>query len=166
MQPKFSLEVLKACKERGIHTAMETCGYVKWAVLDEVLKYLDLVYIDIKHMLPLEHEKLTGKKNKLILENCSKITTSYPDVQLILRMPVVPGCNDSDKNVVNTAEFARQLKGLLRLELLPYHKFGVHMYETLLRNYPLVGVEPPSEARMRDLVELAKSCGIRVQIGG
>jgi len=166
MQPKFSLEVLKACKERGIHTAMETCGYVKWAVLDEVLKYLDLVYIDIKHMLPLEHEKLTGKKNKLILENCSKITTSYPDVQLILRMPVVPGCNDSDENVVNTAEFARQLKGLLRLELLPYHKFGVHMYETLLRNYPLVGVEPPSEARMRDLVELAKSCGIRVQIGG
>ena len=79
---------------------------------------------------------------------------------------MVPGCNDSDENVVNTAEFARQLKGLLRLELLPYHKFGVHMYETLLRNYPLVGVEPPSEARMRDLVELAKSCGIRVQIGG
>jgi len=166
MQPKFSLEILKECKERGIHTTMETCGYVEWDILDEMLKYLDLVYFDIKHMFSVEHEKLTAKRNKLILENCRKIIASYPDVQLILRMPVIPGCNDSDGDIVNTAKFARQLKRVMRLELLPYHKFGVHMYQVLLRNYPLPNVEPPGEDRMHDLEELAKSCGIPVQIGG
>jgi len=166
MQPKFSLEILKACKERGIHTALETCGYVEWHILDEMLKYLDLVYFDIKHVLSEEHESLTGKGNELILENCRKIVANYPDVELIIRIPVVPGCNDSDENIVNTAEFVHELEKVVRLELLPYHKFGVHMYGVLLRAYPLRDVEPPSEDHMHDLEKLAKSSGIQVQIGG
>ena len=166
MQPKFSLEILKECKERGIHTTMETCGYVEWDILDEMLKYLDLVYFDIKHMFSVEHEKLTAKRNKLILENCRKIIANYPDVELIIRIPIIPGCNDSDENIVNTAEFVHELEKVVRLELLPYHKFGVHMYGVLLRAYPLPNIEPPSEDRMHDLEKLAKSFGIPVQIGG
>ena len=166
MQPKFSLEILRACKERGIHTAMETCGYVEWDILDEMLKYLDLVYFDIKHVLSEEHERLTGKKNELILENCRKIVANYPDLELIIRIPVIPGYNDSDENIESTAKFVHQLEKAVRLELLPYHKFGVHMYRVLLRAYPLLDVEPPSEDRMHDLEELAKLCGIKVQIGG
>lgn len=166
MQPKFSLEILRACKERGIHTAMETCGYVEWDILDEMLKYLDLVYFDIKHVLSEEHERLTGKRNGLILENCRKIVANYPDVELIIRIPVIPGHNDSDENIENTAKFVHRLEKAVRLELLPYHNFGVHMYRVLLRAYPLQNIEPPSEDRMHDLEELAKSCGVQVQIGG
>lgn len=166
MQPEFSLGILKACKERGIDTAIETCGYVDWDILDEMLKYLDLVYFDIKHILSAEHEKLTGRGNELIVENCKKIVSNYPDIELIIRIPVVPGCNDSDENIAGTAKFVRELAKVMRLELLPYHNFGVHMYEVLLRAYPLPDVESPDEDRMQDLEELAKSCGIQVQIGG
>ena len=166
LQPKFSLEILKACKARGIHTVMETSGYAEWDVLDELLEYLDLVYFDIKHSLSAEHERLTGKKNELILENCRKIVANYPDVELIIRIPVIPGCNDSEDNILRTAQFVHQLEKVARLELLPYHRFGVHMYRILLRAYPLADVESPGEERMQKLEELAKSCGIEVQIGG
>ena len=166
LQPKFSLEILKACKARGIHTAMETSGYAEWDVLSELLEHLDLVYFDIKHSLSVEHERLTGKKNELILENCRKIVANYPDVELIIRIPVIPGCNDSEENILRTAQFVHQLERVARLELLPYHRFGVHMYRILLRAYPLSDVESPGEERMHKLEELAKSCGIEVQIGG
>jgi len=166
MQPRFSLEILRQCKKMGIHTAMETSGCVEWDTLSELLKYLDLVYFDIKHALSAEHERLTGKKNELILENCQKIVANYPGVELIIRIPVIPGCNDSDENILATAKFVRRLEKVTRLEMLPYHRFGVHMYRVLLRAYPLADVESPGEERMHELAELAKSCGIKVQIGG
>lgn len=166
MQPKFSLDILKACQESGIHTAIETCGSVQWDTLSEMLKYVDLMYVDIKHMSSSEHIKLTGKENGLILENIEKMAADYADIPLIIRIPIIPGHNDSTENIVNTARFVRHLRRAERIELLPYHKFGVHMYETLLRDYPLVGLVPPSEEQMCNLTELAKSCGIKVQIGG
>lgn len=166
MQPKYALEILKACKGRGIHTAIETCGYVKWDTLDEMLQYLDLVHVDIKHMLPVEHKKLTGKENELILENIGRIAAKYPDKPLIVRIPVIPGYSDSDENILSTAQFVSQLKGNHKIELLPYHKFGVHNYSALSRDYSLSDLESPSADRMRALEELVKSCGIQAQIGG
>ena len=166
MQPEFSLAILKACKERDFHTAIETCGYVKWDILDEMLKYLDLVYIDIKHMSPEEHEKLTGKGNELVLENTRRIATNYPDIPLIIRIPVIPGYNDSDENITSTAQFVRQLNGDHKIELLPYHKLGVSQYRVLARDYPLPDLEPPPEERMRVLEGLVESYGIPAQIGG
>ena len=166
MQPEFSLGILKACKERGIHTAIETCAYVKWSILDELLKYLDLVYIDIKHMSPEEHEKLTGKGNELILENTRRVATKYPDKPLIIRIPVIPGYNDSDENITDIVQFVRQLNGDHKIELLPYHKLGVSQYRVLSRDYPLPDLEPPPEERMRALEKLVESYGIPAQIGG
>lgn len=166
MQPEFSLGILKACKERGIHTAIETCGYVKWDILDEMLGYLDLVYMDIKHMSPEEHKKLTTKSNRLILENARKIATRYPAKPLIIRIPVIPGYNDSDENIIGTAQFLRQLKGDHKIEFLPYHKLGVPKYKALSKDYPLFSLEPPSEEHLRALEKLVKSYGIESQIGG
>lgn len=166
MQPKFSMEILKACKESGMHTAMETCGYVKWDILDEMLKYLDLVYIDIKHMSSVEHTKLIGERNELILENTRKIAAEYADISLIIRIPIIPRYNDSIENIVSTAKFVRRLKRVERIELLPYHKFGVSTYRVLLRDYPLLNLEVPHEDHLRDLEELIRSYDIQVQIGG
>jgi pyruvate formate lyase activating enzyme len=165
MQPEFSLEILKGCKDRGIHTAIETCGYVKWDILDEILKYLDLVYMDIKHMSPVEHKKLTIKGNRLILENAQRITTKYPDKPLILRIPLIPGYNDSEENITSTARFTHQLKGDHKIELLPYHKLGVPRYRALCKDYPLPDLEPPSEEHLHALEELTKSCGVQTKIG-
>jgi pyruvate formate lyase activating enzyme len=166
MQPEFSLGILKRCKERGIHTAIETCGYVKWDILDEILKYLDLVYMDIKHMSPVSHEKLTTKGNRLILRNIRTVTMKYPGKSLVIRIPVIPGYNDSDENIGSTAQFVRQLEGDYKIELLPYHKLGVPKYRALSKDYSLPSLESPSEEHLHALQELAKSHGLQTQIGG
>jgi pyruvate formate lyase activating enzyme len=166
MQPEFSLGILKACNYRGIHTVMETCGYVKWDILDEMLKHLDMVYMDIKHMSPLEHKKLTSKSNRLILENARRIAASYPDKPLIIRIPIIPGYNDSVENIASTAKFVHDLTGNGKIELLPYHKLGLPKYQALMKDYPLPDLESPSEVHLHALEELVKSHGVLAQIGG
>ena len=121
---------------------------MKWDILDEMLEYVDFIFVDIKHMFPVEHEKLTGKSNELILENISKIAEKYPDKPLIIRIPVIPGYNDSDENIISTAQFVRQLKGDYKIELLPYHKLGVPKYRALSKDYPLPSLEYLSEDRL------------------
>jgi pyruvate formate lyase activating enzyme len=166
MQPEFSLGILKASRYRGIHTVMETCGYVKWDTLDEMLKYLDMVYMDIKHMSPVEHKKLTAKSNRLILGNARKIAANYPGTPFVIRIPVIPGYNDSEENIASTAKFVRELTADGKIELLPYHKLGIPKYNALLKDYPLPDVETPSEEHLHALAELVKSYDVLVQIGG
>jgi pyruvate formate lyase activating enzyme len=164
MQHEFVRELLKKCKESYVHTAMETCGYVKWEDLEKVLDYIDLLYFDIKHMDPRIHKELTGVTNELILENAIKASKIGP---IIIRIPLIPGHNDSEENLINTAKFATELgENLLRIELLPYHKFGTRTYDQLGRNYELKGLESPSKEYMIKLKKLIESSGIKVQIGG
>jgi pyruvate formate lyase activating enzyme len=164
MQHEYVSEVLKMCKKRYIHTAMETCGFVKWEHLEKILEYLDLVYMDIKHMDPIVHEELTGVSNELILENARRTSDLRP---LIIRIPVVPGCNDSHENISATAKFAAELgDNFMRIELLPYHQFGTQTYSRLGRDYMLSDVEAPTEDQMNRLKMLVESCGVDAQIGG
>jgi len=164
MQHEFVTEFLKKCKQQYIHTAIETCGYVKWEHLEKLLKYLDLVHFDIKHMDALVHKELTGVSNELILENARRVSTIHP---MIIRIPVVPGYNDSDDNILATARFATELgENLNRIDLLPYHKFGSQTYARIGKAYKLEDVEPPSDGPMKRLQEIVESCGVRAQIGG
>jgi len=164
MQHQFITEFLIKCKQRYLHTAMETCGYVKGEYLEKLLKYLDLVYFDIKHMDALVHKNITGVSNDLILENARRACDSNP---VIIRVPIVPGLNDSDDNILDTAVFARELgKNLLRVELLPYHKFGTQTYGRIGREYKLPDVERPGDSHMQRLKEIIEACGVRAQVGG
>lgn len=164
MQPEFVSAFLKRCKQIYIHTAIETCGYVKWNNMENILKYVDLVFIDIKHMDPIVHKELTGVSNELILENAKKISTINP---MIIRIPIIPGFNDTDDNITATARFALNLgDNLKRIDLLPYHKFGTQTYSRIGMDYNLTDVEPPSEDHMIKLKEIVESCGVKVQIGG
>jgi pyruvate formate lyase activating enzyme len=86
---------------------------------------------------------------------------------VIVRIPVVPGYNDSDDNISATARIASELgENIKRIELLPYHKFGTQTYGRLGREYKLADVEPPSDDHMERLKEIVESCGVRAQIGG
>lgn len=164
MQLDFVKAFLKRCKQTYIHTAIETCGYVKWDNMEKLLKYVDLVYIDIKHMDPIVHKELTGVSNELILENTKKISALKP---MIIRIPVIPGCNDSDDNITATARFAFDLgENLKRIDLLPYHKFGTQTYSRIGMEYKLKDVEPPSDDHLIRLKEIVESCGVKAQIGG
>jgi pyruvate formate lyase activating enzyme len=166
MQPDFSREILKGCRERSTHTTVETCGYAKWDALDDMLHDLDLLYVDVKHMSATVHERLTTKSNVPILENVRRAAASHPEVAMIIRVPVVPGMNDSEENIRETAQFVHQLGTDAKMELLPYHRLGIPNYAVLSRRYQLPDLQPPSEDRLRALVETVRSCGVAVETEG
>ncbi len=163
MQYGFVTEFLRMCKEHYIHTAMESCAFVRWENLAKLIEHLDLLFFDVKHMDPDSHRELTGVPNGPILENISRASSLKP---LIVRIPVIPGKNDSDENILATAEFAAGLGDeFMRVELLPYHTFGSQTYGRLGREYTLEGIEPPSDKHMTRLTTLIESHGVPVQIG-
>jgi len=88
-QARFSTAVLRACQERGIHTAVETCGFARPEVMDQVASGVDLFLFDIKHMDPVEHKRLTGVSNELILDNLARLAQRGKDIQV--RVPLIPG---------------------------------------------------------------------------
>lgn len=164
VQAEFVREFLSLCKSRFYETAMETTAAVAWDRLAPILSCLDLVYIDLKHMDTAKHTAWTGVSNSRILENIARTAEVTP---LILRVPVVPGFNDAIEDILQTAAFAKQLGNyFLRLELLPYHHYGIHKYEELDREYALASMQPPSGEHMTALQEVARSTGIEVKIGG
>ena len=121
LQWEFAVDLLKTCKERGFHTAIETSGYAEWSILEKVLEYTDLVLYDVKHMDPAKHREGTGKTNELILENARKAAAKR---RLWVRVPLIPGYNDSEENLKATARFAKEI-GAAKVSLLPYHVWGV-----------------------------------------
>lgn len=164
MQHEFVTEFLKTCKKKYIHTVMETCGFISWEHLKEMLNYLDLVYMDVKHLNPDEHKKITGVSNELIIENVRMVSEIRP---LIIRIPIIPGLNDSEENISATAQFASTLgEKFERIELLPYHKFGTQTYGRLGRTYTLDDTESPTDDHMEQLKKIIEKEGIETQIGG
>ena len=162
MQPDFAAEVLKLCKEKGIHTAIETSGYTSWENIGKVLPFTDLFLYDIKHLAPSKHKELVGASNELILGNAERI--SEMDKPMVIRIPVIPGFNDSDDNMRATAEFAARLKSVERIELLPYHNLGEPKYKRLGLRYDLKGLIPPSREHMMRTCRLAEASGVRCVI--
>ncbi len=165
-QPIFSAGILKKAVEMGFHTAMETCAHAEWNLFKGMLEHLDLIYVDIKHMNRHEHKKLTGKTNGVILENIQQMDTHFPNLEKIVRVPIIPGKNDSKENIDQTAKFARGLKTLKRVELLPYHRYGVATYPVVGKKYQLTQMDSPNRIDVEALMKRMTNQGIRVQIGG
>lgn len=160
-QPEFVLELFKKCHECGIDTALDTCGYVSWEVLENILEYTDLVLFDIKHMEPGRHRELTAVNNKLILENIAKIARRGTPV--IVRVPLIPMHNDSMENIRTLGKFVSEL-GLTRVDLVPYHQLGQSKYKRMGKKYSLEGVKPPSESDVQAIQELLESYKAEVTI--
>ena len=163
-QPAFARDLLRACKENGLHTAVESTGNAPWEHIEEILPYLDLYLLDIKHMDSAKHKEYTTAGNERILENARKLAES--GVELIIRTPVVPGFNDTAEEIRAIAKFAASLPGVKEHHLLPYHRLGQDKYEGLGRNYALKEIEPPSKEKMEYLLSVAEESGLKVQIGG
>lgn len=117
-QPAFILELLR--RTSSLNRAIETCGYCKPSVFGEILKELDFIQMDLKLIDEKEHLKWTGKSNAMILENFSQVKNSGKP--FVIRIPLIPGVNDTEKNLAATAALLRGATNLQRIELLPYHK--------------------------------------------
>lgn len=165
-QPDFATALLRAARENGISTAMESMGCAKWEVIEGLLPYLDQYLLDIKHTNQDKHREYTGRSNELMLENAKKIADSHM-TELSIRVPVIPGFNDTPGEIRDIAAYTRQLGNVKRLHLLPYHRLGQDKYTGLGREYPMGDVKPPSNEKMKELLAAAEqTAGIECQIGG
>jgi len=155
MQPQFCIAVLRESKKAGMHTALDTSGYAKWETFSRILEYVDLVLYDIKHMDPLKHKEYTGLSNRLILSNLRRLDKL--GIPIEIRMPMIPGLNDSEGNLSATCEFLSGMENVERIKLLPYHRLGEGKYERLDMEYKLKDLEPPNKAQIGELAEFMKS---------
>jgi len=167
MQAEFIENFFCKCHNEGINTCIETSGYVEGGSLEKILKFTDLVLYDIKHIDSRLHLKWTGVSNKLILQNFKRIVNK--GIPIIIRIPIIPGFNDSKKNIEGVVRLISKVKSKIIREvcLLPYHKFGISKYQALGREYELHSVLPPSKRYMQELAKnLELILGIKVKIGG
>jgi pyruvate formate lyase activating enzyme len=132
-QSDFLLTLLNKCQDHGIHCAVDTCGYASWEKIQRSVDFIDLVLFDLKHLDPWKHKRYTGKSNRLILRNLKKLCLA--GVETVVRVPVIPGFNDRDQDILDIAFFVGGLGQVRRIEVLPYHRFGVPKYKQLGRDY-------------------------------
>ena len=150
LQIDFLFEILKKCKENGIHTAVDTAGYIPWESFKKILPYTDLFLYDIKAMNNETHKEYTGVTNTLILENLAKLLKS--NVCVWVRVPVVPEVNDNEDEMKNINNFF-ELNGYPeKIELLPYHAMGEHKYSALGKTEEKFDV--PDDEKVKKLKEL------------
>lgn len=165
MHPDFTEALLYAAKEAGLHTAVESCSFAAPAVVDQVFRYVDLGLLDIKHMDSAEHQRLTGVPNEQILANIRHVHNDLKK-EVVVRVPTIPGYNDSRDNIAATARFTRDELGPdVHVHLLPYHRLGESKNESLGKKMDL-SIEVPSDEHMNELKALVESYGLQAQVGG
>ena len=165
MHTEFTEALLYAAKQEGLHTAVESCSFASRETVDRVFRYVDLGLLDIKHMDSARHKELTGVPNEGILDNIRHIHNEL-GVAVTVRIPVIPGYNDSDGNIGATAAFvAEELGRDVPLHLLPYHRLGESKSESLGKT-PALSLDVPPAAHMEHLKALVESFGLASQIGG
>jgi pyruvate formate lyase activating enzyme len=161
-QSRFVLEVLKRLKELGIHTALDTTGFAKPETVMEVLPYVDIFLFDIKHMDSKKHEEIVGVPNEQIHQNARLIAENGGKFQI--RVPVVPGYNDSPENLEAVAAFVKELGNAVEVvQVLPYHSFGKMKYERIQLPYPIPdSVESPTPEESEAHLEIFRKKGLPV----
>ena len=163
-QIDFTEALLSVAKQDGINTAVETCGYTSSENFRRVLKNVDYLLYDIKHTDSKKHKDFTGKDNKLILENMKLAVQICPSVTA--RVPYIPGFNDSEKEILEIADFISSIS-LASLHILPYHNLGFSKYKSLGKIYQMAStksVERKKVQRIKRVIE--ERYPIKVRVGG
>lgn len=162
LQMDFCIELLKKFKEAGVHTAVDTSGFMfdsgrKECVEKhlELIKYTDLFLLDIKHISSLKHKELTGVPNDNTLA-FAKFLSEHGKAMWV-RYVLVPGITSHEEDIKKLREFLDTLRTVEKVEVLPYHTMGVPKYKQLGIPYPLDGVKVPS----KEQIELAKAILVR-----
>jgi pyruvate formate lyase activating enzyme len=152
MQAEFTMELLRLCKQADIHTAVETCGFGNQVALLEIAELCDLIYYDIKFMDNGLHRKYTGADNSIILDNLAALCEANAG-KIIIRVPCIPGINDSSEQIAEIARLARK-HNIKYIDLMPYNAGAGAKYEWLSRPYELSGTEPREQAYYDNLTEI------------
>ena len=149
---EFSLALLTEAKRRGMNTAIETSGFAKWETLKPFAECVDLFLWDAKETDAERHKLYTGVDNRLILENLRKLNGK--GARIVLRCPVIPGCNDREEHFKAIGALAEELSGVERVDVEPYHPLGMSKAESLGRKYLAKDIVSPSDGDVKRWVEI------------
>jgi len=149
LQPEFTLALLQAAKEEGIHTALDTAGHVDFTLFGRVLPYVDLLLFDCKCMDSAAHRQATGADNARILENLRQL--GQGETPIWIRVPVISGLNDTEENMLALRDFLSGLPAVKRLDLLAYHNLGANKHASLGGDYAYQELKAPPMERMKEL---------------
>ena len=154
LQAEFTIALLKEAKRRRINTAMETCGHIEWRRLEAACQHLNTLLFDVKTVDPAKHKSFTGADNALILENLRRARAAFPNLNILVRTPLVPGFNDTEAEIAAIIDYLSELPDI-SYEILPYHRMGQSKYQFLDREYPMGDVKLDEE-KAKKLIEFAK----------
>lgn len=160
VQSDFVLELFKLCKQEGIHTVLDTSGYIFNEKVKEILKYTDLVLLDIKCIDENIYKELTGVELKNTLNFAKYLDEINKPVWI--RHVVVPSITDDDELLEKTAKYISTLKNVEMVEVLPYHTLGAFKYKELNIKYPLEEIEDLSYERKKEVMDIFKKYNLPV----
>jgi pyruvate formate lyase activating enzyme len=163
VQSEFAVELLKACKEQGWHTAMETTGLASESVIEKVFPWVDLALLDIKAFDGKVHEEYTGVSNEVILKNSIMISNI---TSTVVRIPTVPGFNASREEYERMCGHVKKMNGVSTIHILPYHTYGENKYALLGEKYPMKETHYLSKEEIASLKEVVENEGFNCVIGG
>ena len=165
MQPEFLNKALKACKNAGMHTAVDTSGYARWEILEKTAGLTDLFLYDLKIMDDKKHQEFTGVSNKLILENLRKLSAMGKRIQV--RIPCVPNVTLTEENIAQTIDFLSSLtQKPEEVNLLPYHNTAAHKYERFGIRNQFEGTKTVLKQELEELRMQFINAGFNVKVGG
>ncbi len=159
-QANFARAFLEICKARHVHTALETCLYAPKEALESLVPFVDLFICDMKIMENEKHRQYTGVSNEVIKKNLEYLLASSREV--LVRMPLIPGINDDEKNLTEMAHFLKSHGRETKIEILPYHSFGEPKYAQLGRQYEMSEISPPSKDALEEALRFLSAQGLEI----
>ncbi len=160
MQPAFVARVLRGAKELGVHTALDTSGYLGAHCTDEMLDDIDLVLLDVKSGIPETYQKVTGRELQPTLDFGRRLAEHGTEIWI--RFVLVPGLTDAVENVEAVADYVATLSTVSRVEVLPFHQMGQDKWKSLGMKYELEGVQPPTPELVERVREQFRDRGLTV----
>jgi len=160
LQDRFAVRLFAAVRALGIHTALDTNGYLGDRLTDEELNEIDLVLLDIKCWNPARHRRLTGKALGPTLDFALRLAERRRPVWL--RYVLVPGMTDDAEEIGHLARFAASLGNVERVDVLPFHQMGRFKWKQLGLNYKLADVEPPTREAVEGACAQFRAEGLKV----
>ena len=161
-QPEFMDYVSRELYDSGISIDLESCGHFDFDLVRPSLERMDLIFIDLKHIDPEEHRKYTGVSNERILENIAQLGSLREKPEIVIRIPVIGGVNNSEENIAASAAYVHDVLPDAKMELLPYHSLGRIKYEALGMPFDQDGFYTPDKEEMKKLRGIAAAQGPKI----
>lgn len=159
-QYEFSLEILRACKSRGIHTAIETCMYGRQEILEKFFEYADMFIVDLKIFDPASHKQYTGVDNEIIKSNFKVIASRDKDI--LVRIPLIPGITSTIENVRQIAGFVYSINSSIPIELMNFNPLAENKYRLMGRDHDILkGMKPLTASELEELYRVVEDEGVR-----